>query len=270
MKTIFNKEQIGYITENYKTMSYAEIANNLGFTERQIRGKINNMGLTKNRKINDRYFKNIDTPDKAYLLGFIYADGWICYNKDNRCYEFGIELQSEDKYILEFINNELGGLNIIKHKNPTKRVIGNEIANVGDMDTLRIYSKNLVLDLENNGISKNKTLHGNIYPKVNDNLFFDYLRGYIDGDGCFYKNKTHINMHITCSSDIPLKYVKKQLVKYNINTYIYQEKERKYRLVCCNDESMTILVNKLYYSDKLICLKRKYEKIKSLIYGSAA
>ena len=38
---------------NYSTMSYKEIAEQIGFSERQVRGKINNMGLKKLRKFND-------------------------------------------------------------------------------------------------------------------------------------------------------------------------------------------------------------------------
>ena len=43
-KTIFTAEQNQFMRDNYMSMSYADIANELGFTERQIRGRINNMG----------------------------------------------------------------------------------------------------------------------------------------------------------------------------------------------------------------------------------
>ena len=61
MKSIFNKEQQDYIVKNYLILSYKEIGSNLGFTERQIRGWLNNHGYNKNRKINDKYFDCIDT-----------------------------------------------------------------------------------------------------------------------------------------------------------------------------------------------------------------
>jgi hypothetical protein len=44
----------------------------------------------KRKEYNHYYFENIDTEDKAYFLGFIYADGCIVKNKRNsglsRCY----------------------------------------------------------------------------------------------------------------------------------------------------------------------------------------
>lgn len=269
MKSIFTEEQIEYIKNNYLIMSYKEIANVLGFTERQIRGKINHMNLSKLRKINSDYFHEINTPLKAYLLGFIYADGWISYNVENRNYEFGIELTEEDKYVLDLINNELGGKNKLIYT-PAKKVVINGVeSNRKPTYCLRVYCKELVFDLEKQGIMKNKTKNDS-YPIVNDILFFDFLRGYIDGDGCFYNNKARTILHITCASNVPLTYIQDKLKLYNVNTAIYMEKERKYRLICYDRNSVLNLVNHLYYKDGLFYLKRKYEKIKSLIIGSAA
>lgn len=260
MKRIFTEDHDKFMIENYLTMSYKEIGEKLGFSERQIRGHLNNMGYTKNRKINDHYFDNIDTPLKAYLIGFIYADGWIVHNEKTRNYEFGIELQSEDKYILEKINCELGGKNIIYHSNPhISNILGQE-AHSGHTDYLRVYSKNLVLGLEKNGVMPNKTKK-NDYPKVPDEFFFDFLRGYIDGDGCYYKHKNYTYMHITCATLAPLKYIQSQLKKYDIEVRIYSENQNKHRLMCVNLIEMKKLVNRLYYKDGLFCLKRKYKKI---------
>ena len=229
---------------------------------------MNNMGYTKIRKINDHYFGIIDIPLKAYLLGFIYADGWVYHNENTRNYEFGIQLQSSDKYILEKINEELGGLNIIYKYEPHVSNIQGHESHSGYTDCLRIYSKNLVLGLESNGVLPNKTKK-DIYPIVLDELFFDYLRGYIDGDGCYYNDKNSTYMHITCASLEPLKYIQSKLKEYDIETHIYSENENKHRLMCTNTIEMNKLLNHLYYEDGLFCLKRKYEKIAHLL-GFAA
>ena len=60
MKSIFTSKQIEYLKTNYDKMSYKEIADNLGFTERQVRGKINGLGFTKRRQFNNEYFKHIN------------------------------------------------------------------------------------------------------------------------------------------------------------------------------------------------------------------
>lgn len=264
-KNMFSESDISYMKKHYIDMSYLEIANRLGFTERQIRGKINNMGLKKIRDFNSDYFHVIDTDLKAYFLGFIFADGWVCYNTDNRYYEFGMDLRCEDRYILEILNEELGGVHKIYHLKPCQRVIDGNLANIGHIYRLRVYSKELVFDLMNHGVETNKTLK-KTYPVVADNLFFDYLRGYIDGDGCYYNNGYGNNiLHITCGTQEPLIYLKEKLKQFEINTTLYKEKDRKYRLLCTNTNDMNRLVHFLYHNGFSLCLDRKYNKIKSYL-----
>lgn len=263
-KRIFSESDDQYIKDHYLTMRYADIGSALGFTERQIRGRICNLHLRKTRKINCNYFDNIDTPLKAYFLGFIFADGWVVYNEEKRNYEFGMELQEQDKYILEKLNDEIGGQNIIKMKPPHISYINGEAIHSGQMETLRIYSKQLVQGLMKNGIETNKTLK-DTYPVVQDELFFDYLRGYIDGDGCYYYDENNVYMHITCANISVLEFIRNKLMSYGIETRIYTENERKHRLMCINSLYMDKLINKLYYDADVFCLTRKYEKIKHII-----
>lgn len=54
--------------------------------------------------LNETYFDEIDTPTKAYILGFFYADGSNCKSKGT----IGMSLQESDKVILERIRNEVG------------------------------------------------------------------------------------------------------------------------------------------------------------------
>ena len=262
---IFSDSDIGFIKNNYSTMSYKEIGEILGgFTSRQVRSKVGHLGLRKNRTINDGYFDKIDTPLKAYFLGFIFADGWVCYNEETTNYEFGMQLQSQDRYVLEKINEELGNKNIIVDKKPKETYICGKVAHIGNMSMLRIYSKKLVLSLINNGIETNKSTK-DTYPIVKDEFFFDFLRGYIDGDGCFYTDRGYTYMHITCASIVPLEYIKNKLAEFNIDTKIYYENDKKYRLMCINLKEMNKLVNRLYYKDGLFYLQRKYEKVKHYI-----
>lgn len=165
--SIYTKEMLDYMIANYKTMEYKEIADHLGLTDKQVRTKMAVLGYKKYRTFNNRYFQFIDTPLKAYFLGFIFADGWVCANENPRNYEFGMELQSGDKYILDKLNDELGGVHIIYHSNPGEQIICGKTVHSGHSDILRVYSKSLVLDLINNGIATNKTTK-DIIPHVSD------------------------------------------------------------------------------------------------------
>lgn len=270
MKSIYTAEQIQFMKDNYNKMSYKEIADTLGFTERQIRGRINNMGLTKLRKINDHYFDVIDTPLKAYFLGFIYADGWISYNEETRNYEFGMELKKQDEYILEKLNEELGGVSIISHKPAKHKVIKNVPCVSGEISSLRVYSKNLVLGLEHNNVLRNKTQFSTI-PHVENPLFWDFLRGYIDGDGCYHINKRgYLQIHITCCHKEPLEYIQNRLSEYDIKSHIYSENDKKQRLVFTSQNDSEKLIKRLYYNPNVFCLNRKLDIINNYYLGSVA
>lgn len=266
-KYMFSDEAIKFMIDNYRTMQYSEIAKYVGLTERQVRGKLNNMGYTKIREFNKDYFHNIDSELKAYFLGFIFADGWVVHNEQRADYEFGMELQSCDKYILELLNDELGGVHDISHLNPTQRMICGVMANIGHIDRLRVYSKNIVEDLINCGIVPNKTYNYEL-PKFPMEYFFDFLRGYIDGDGCYSCSKGRIYMSLTCASEDILKWIQSILSTYSISTNIYKEKEFKYRLSCTDSNSMIDLVNLMYHNNYALCLTRKYNKIKPLLVPS--
>ena len=265
-KRRFSKEDIRFMIEHYQDMQYKDIAKHLGFTERQVRGKLNNMGYSKTRKFNKRYFHEIDSDIKAYLFGFIFADGYVICRKETRNYEFAMQLQSQDKYILDTLNNELGGVHNITHKNPQDKIINGVPTRSGHTDVLRVYSKDIVNDLIKHGVVPDKT-HNYMLPKVPNEYFFDFLRGYIDGDGCYYDNHGYIGMHITCASVEILEWVKLMLDEHGISTSIYKEKDLKYRLHCTNKESVKTLVEFLYHDNFSLCLSRKYDKIKHLLDG---
>lgn len=271
---VFKPSDIEFIKNNYDKMTYREIAETLNLSETQVRGKALHMGFKKNRRFNNRYFENIDTPLKAYLLGYIYADGWISSNGTS--VEFGMELQTGDRYILEKLNEELGNQHVINDLPAEKQLICGCLCNIQEHSVLRIYSKPFVNDLISQGISFNKTYSG-IYPTVEDRYFFDYLRGYIDGDGSIYTDYVHnhkdayIQIRIACHCKENLEYIRDRLLQFDIKTNVYKSTDSKYDLICYTTEDVEKLANKLYYSPDVFCLSRKRNKILSLInYGSVA
>lgn len=251
MNKIFNDKQINFMIKNYKTMKYREIANVLGFSERQIRGKINGLGLSKLREFNKEYFLNIDSPIKSYFLGFIFADGYIVNN------ELGIELKRNDEYILEKLNFELGNVHNIKHKEGFKKFNGYEYYTISSV--LRVYSKDITDQLKSYGILQNKTYHRK-YPKIKK-YFFDFLRGFIDGDGCYYVNKKNIlNIQITNSNLDFLEYLREEISQIlNVFGKIYKEKENKYRLIYYRDKDSKVLLDEIYKDKKCFKLERKFD-----------
>lgn len=279
---LFFDHELEFIENNYLTMPYREIADQLGHTETQVRGWINNNLSRKNRTFNDHYFDEITSPNQAYWLGFIYADGWVsshkrsCMNKDgtsesySMCYEFGIELQREDEYLLDAFNREIGGVHKIYRKHKCSRICGNKNITETDTSVIRVYSNPFVSGLIKNGVVFNKT-KSNVFPIVSDELFPDFLRGYIDGDGCIHEMKPGVlAAHITgANMDIMVHIHDRLLSLYGIHTSIYTETEMKHRIYCFRRDDVRRLLDIIYYDPSSIKLTRKYNKYLNF-YGLAA
>lgn len=255
MRKLLSDEQENFVKENYMIMTYKEMSNLelfCGINEKQLRNRARGMGLKKTRAFDKRYFKNIDTREKAYWLGFIYADGWIVESS-----EFGIELHEKDKYILELLNSDLGDVHQITYRERTKEFNGYEFTSY--TNTLRIYSRDMANDLKNNNIVPRKT-YSNIFPKVEDKFFFHFLRGFMDGDGCISDNL----LFFTNANKEFLEHLQIHLLEnYSIKGAIYKEKELKYRLLFNKHETEKILP-KIYHDSGSHYLTRK----KSLYLGS--
>lgn len=149
--------------------------------------QIRNNNFYKCKKIDETYFDNIDTEEKAYILGFIYADG--CLTKGN---VLSIKLSECDIDILEKIKKCLKSEHTIGVYKPSSGFKTNN-----NYCSLSIVNKHLHDSLVKCGATerKTKTL---LFPKfLNDSLVPHFIRGFFDGDGSVYSvNKTNF---IACS-----------------------------------------------------------------------
>lgn len=121
-----------------------------------------------------RYFEKIDTPHKAYLLGFITADGAVV---GNSC---SIEVHEDDVDIILFAQQQI---------NPQATIT---TCHYGKKRNKRIAfnSKQLCEDLSKYGVIQNKSKTIDHVPtnQIPKSLLCFYFRGLIDGDGCVHKN----------------------------------------------------------------------------------
>lgn len=269
-RSILSDSEQEFVSCNYRHMTYRQIADALGYTERQIRGWINNHLEKKNRVFNEDYFSDITLPNRAYWLGFIYADGWIINNPQKYKYEFGMELRRTDKYILEHLCQELGGSHAITDKESNKLIKGNRYPSKTQSSVLRVYSKQIVSDLARHGISCNKS-HSSVFPVVGENQFIDFLRGYFDGDGSLSTaTKNLLRFDITGTNLDCFRYIQSTLGNiYGIHTSIYTHGEHTYKLICFRKADVQRLLTLLYEDPSSIFLVRKHQ-IYTSYYGLAA
>lgn len=115
-------------------------------------------------ELNHNYFSQIDTENKAYWLGFLFADG----NIDNEFNRISIELSQKDEYHLQLFKE------CLKADNP----FGYRVRNGHSMVSFRFSSKQIKEDLLKLGLKKI-----DIFKKIPQNLLNHFIRGLIDGDG---------------------------------------------------------------------------------------
>lgn len=226
----------------------------------QIRNKVAQMGWgIKNRYVYRDYFNIIDTPDKVYWLGFIYADGYI--SNGNRCGVLGIELNHNDIEHLHKFNICLNSSSKIALRHKHLIIANNKFPTDTFTVGVRIFSTEIVNGLLRNGIEFNKTTKST-FPIVNEDLFYDFLRGYFDGDGCVYYNneKNILKCHITsCTSDV-LYYISNILNNDGIKNRVYKETERKFRLYITGPKLNNIKFLDKIYNNSNLFLNRKFYK----------
>lgn len=123
---------------------------------------------------NINYFKDIDSPDKAYLLGFITADGAVVNNS------LSIEVEDKDKEIINFFKEKIN-----PHASITP-CFYNKKHNF----RVSFNSAQICKDLSKYGIVQNKSKIIEKVPTefIREDLLCYYFRGLIDGDGCIHKN----------------------------------------------------------------------------------
>jgi len=200
---------------------------------------------------NELFFKEIDTEEKAYWLGFILADGGIVRNKYSS--ELIIALQEKDKkHLQKFLNSISANHKILKNKNHFY---------------IKLISKKLGNILSQYGIVPRKTFKTYFPKQIPENLQRHFIRGVFDGDGCFgIYNRKDRNRLKTYDFSIAgtynlLKNIQNILVnkcKVN-NVKISRIGLYSYNLHYCGNIQVPRILNYLY-RNSTIYLDRKYKK----------
>lgn len=131
--------------------------------------------------VNERYFENIDTEDKAYWLGFIAGDGCVDKKHETLTLDLGII----DKDHLQLFLNCIESDHIIRTRNRVNKITGNAYQTC----CVAIYRAPLIDDLIKHGVGPNKSKELSISPTIPKELISHFIRGIVDSDGCWTLNK---------------------------------------------------------------------------------
>lgn len=187
---IINAAVEEYINTDDRLKSATKIAKKYNLNRKTVLNalKKKNIPIVINRAtkytLNEHVFDKIDTEEKAYWLGFLYADGWIS-SKTNIV---GLNLSIKDiSHLLKFKDflNWTGEIKIYDtHQFGTKDV-HNKAGDILQICEINIGSKILHDALKNAGCAPNKSLILEFPNKtiIPENLLKHFIRGYFDGDG---------------------------------------------------------------------------------------
>jgi hypothetical protein len=133
-----------------------------------------------NLKVN--YFEKIDTKEKAYWLGWLFAEAWLSQHPQQKnSYEIGVGCKVADIRLLYKFANAIG-FNI-KFKQIKNYIDKNN--NEKDFISIRFLNKEFAYWLQSRGFITGSSKSGNInLPKLNSReLYLSFLLGFFDGDG---------------------------------------------------------------------------------------
>lgn len=218
-----------------------------------------------NRKysLNEEYFNIIDSENKAYFLGFLYADG--CNFPEGTRIVIG--LAEKDKEILDKFNILLNYSRPLQYRKPTN--------NSAAQYVLTISSKKISNKLSELGVVKAKSLILTFPNWLDSKLYNHFIRGYFDGDGCITSSspnrnkggkKSDVKWSIVGTEDFVSEVQKIMIKELDLNKTRIKKHRNAFYLEYKGGKQIR-RIKEWLYNNSTIFLERKYNKF--LSYASS-
>lgn len=212
------------------------------------------MARPRTYALNENIFTNIDTEEKAYWFGFIFADGCISVSLTGQ-HTLQIKLKAGESSFLERFRE------FIETDRPVK--FGKSENKFGKVEFcyLIISSKKLVNDLVKNGLQFRKSNIA-IFPNIEEVFVRHFIRGYFDGDGSFYptkggkRSKTYSLGFSVLGTKGFLEVLNSHL-PFSVSLYKENRTEHTYYLSTAIGLDKAVLLYDFLYVDAQIYLDRK-------------
>lgn len=271
MKMLTDEQKLE-IVEKYKTGNYS--CNDLG-KEYNRKGyniarllKRRGVEVAQDRKqthrkysLNQNYFNKIDTEDKAYFLGLLYADG--C---NHNCKKISIELQEQDIDMVRLFAKYLKTDIPLYHRKVKRSKSKN------DAHGLTISCKKIATDLNRLGCIPRKSLVLKFPTKeqLPPYLIRHFIRGYFDGDGCIssyfssYKDTKYFTIKSSIASTeefcTSVANIVKEILNIDLIQYKHNKDSKNTYIIETSGRLDTFNFVEWLYLDSNISLNRKHNK----------
>jgi len=253
-----------YVEEKMPIMKASAIAN-IGSATLQIHLK--KRGLTRSNKQNSRkytlneyYFQDINTTDKAYWLGFMYADGFLSLSKHYNQKNVGISLHEKHASHLNSFKTTISATYPIKHYQSVSYGV------LVDYVKLLVTSDKMFDDLKKQGCFEHKSLNL-IFPneqQVPKFLMSNFIRGYFDGDGSFSKSHDGYQLKI-CGTQEFLRKLLEQIGFSNQKIYKRYKDGKNHYYCSIGGKKQVSQIGGYFYENATIFLERKHKRYLKLI-----
>lgn len=210
-------------------------------------------------------FKNIDSAEKAYVLGQIYGDGYNHYGTHSK---FSMASIDSDTPLYEVIAQLFPFLKLKKYKAHPNMIY------------LECHEGAFCKDLQDLGMvspkSKNDETLKFHFPQLKKEYISHFIRGYFDADGTAYfpsrhRSRNNLKVEFGCSTKNFLLSIKKILDENKIY-FSYNERFRKvnnklynsYNLISSNRQTSLLFADFIYKNANLYLQYKKdicYRKI---------
>jgi len=248
MKKWDKKEEL-FLKKFYPDKGSAFCSEHLDRTPRQIISKAAKLGIriSKSRKsfiqsqkasryrpdlckVPSSAFIQCDSVWHAYILGFIWADGYLI-NKGSNRYKIVVEISSTDANNIKSIFMKTGNWTISSRKRKGKQ----------QQTTFSTSNKELFCFLEENKYRQKSSISAcSILAVIPKKYHSSWFHGFFDGDGGYYINKNHYSyqIHFTGSYDQDWTFLSKKLssldISFGTNRIISSKNHRHSRIRITN------------------------------------
>lgn len=269
MKNKWTQEEINFLIENYplygkeycekklnregssifkkasrlklKVNSDVRLANNI-----KAQVKYQNDRTNDEFNINIEQFINIQKPEVVYILGFLWADGYIVRN------EIRLEIVKDDLDAIKPILESIGKWTYSYRNRNGCRASGRATTSNKKLKEFLV---------EHDYDKKSYVSADKILSKIPNELKHYFFRGLVDGDGCIYVLKNKKRISVSGSYEQNWFFIDNLCYELKISAYTYRiiNSTSKYSTIEINGNNAIILGDYIY-KGKLFGLNRKYNK----------
>lgn len=248
------EKMLPFIKSNFGEISEREMARRLGIGKTSVNRWRTELGLSiKKNTVNDDFFKTW-TPEMAYILGYIFADGNINWKPEKSYRTLTITASEKDKSHLEEVRELLESTKELLYSERTKSY------------RLIVNSKIICKDLMKLGMIPRKSLSIK-FPEIPEKFLKHFIRGVIDGDGNVrYVNREkspYFEITISSGSEDFLKVMSEKISSFDVEGRVRKVKGNVFILQYSCKRGLNLA--KWIYDDGNLCLDRKFRQYKKAL-----